>query len=44
MLLRSPDVTKPNARPQAPVIQVTALYEDLEAGVRVKALLDQAIR
>jgi hypothetical protein len=33
--------TRPKATPATPTIQLTALYEDLEAGLRVKRLLDR---
>jgi hypothetical protein len=33
--------TRPKATPATPTIQLTALYEDLEAGLQVKRLLDR---
>ena len=40
MILQSSSHFRPSGAKQVPVIQVTAIYEDLEAGLRAKALMD----
>lgn len=40
MILQSSSYFRPHGANQVPVIQVTAIYEDLEAGLRAKALMD----
>ena len=40
MILQSSSYFRPSGVNHVPVIQVTAIYEDLEAGLRAKALMD----
>src|SRR5262245_53646794 len=40
MILQSSSLSRVHAGSELPVIQVTAIYEDLEAGIRAKALMD----